>query len=83
MNYNDLTPAQAKEEYAKTLAEFEAIKAKGLKLNMARGKPSKQQLDQLRRAVRPALREEILRGRSRLQAGAGVRRRQRQPDADV
>ncbi len=45
MNYNDLTPAQAKEEYAKTLAEFEAIKAKGLKLNMARGKPSKQQLD--------------------------------------
>ena len=45
MNYNDLTPAQAREEYAKTLAEFEAIKAKGLKLNMARGKPSKQQLD--------------------------------------
>ena len=45
MNYNDLTPAQAKEEYAKTLAEFEAIKAKGLKLNMARGKPSKQQRD--------------------------------------
>ena len=45
MNYNDLTPAQAKEEYAKTLAEFEAWKAKGLKLNMARGKPSKQQLD--------------------------------------
>jgi len=45
MNYNDLTPAQAKEEYAKTLAEFKAIRAKGLKLNMARGKPSKQQLD--------------------------------------
>ncbi|MBO4914913.1 MAG: aminotransferase, partial [Oscillospiraceae bacterium] len=45
MNYNDLTPAQVKEEYSKTLAEFEAIKAKGLKLNMARGKPSKQQLD--------------------------------------
>lgn len=45
MNYNELTPAQAKEEYARTLAEFEAIKAKGLKLNMARGKPSKQQLD--------------------------------------
>jgi len=45
MNYNDLTPAQAREEYAATLAEFEAIKAKGLKLNMARGKPSKQQLD--------------------------------------
>ena len=45
MNYNELTPAQAKEEYAQTLAEYEAIKAKGLKLNMARGKPSKQQLD--------------------------------------
>ena len=45
MNYNELTPAQAKKEYAKTLAEYEAIKAKGLKLNMARGKPSKQQLD--------------------------------------
>ncbi len=45
MNYNDLTPAQAKEEYAKTLAEYETLKAKGLKLNMARGKPSKQQLD--------------------------------------
>ena len=45
MNYRDLTPAQVKEEYAKTLAEFEAIKARGLKLNMARGKPSKQQLD--------------------------------------
>ena len=45
MNYNDLTPEQAKAEYAKTLAEYEAIQAKGLKLNMARGKPSKQQLD--------------------------------------
>ncbi len=45
MNYNDLTPAQAKEEYAKTLAEYEALKAKNLKLNMTRGKPSKQQLD--------------------------------------
>ena len=45
MNYNELSPAQAKEEYDKTLAEYEAWKAKGLKLNMARGKPSKQQLD--------------------------------------
>ena len=45
MNYNDLTAAQAKEEYAKTLAEYEALKAKGLKLDMSRGKPSKQQLD--------------------------------------
>lgn len=45
MNYNELTAGQAKAEYDKTLAEFEAWKAKGLKLNMARGKPSKQQLD--------------------------------------
>ena len=45
MNYNDLTAAQAKEEYAKTLAEYEALKAKALKLDMSRGKPSKQQLD--------------------------------------
>lgn len=45
MNYNDLTPAQAKEEYAKTLAEYETLKAKALKLDMSRGKPSKQQLD--------------------------------------
>ena len=45
MNYNDLTAVQAKEEYAKTLAEYEALKAKALKLDMSRGKPSKQQLD--------------------------------------
>lgn len=45
MNYNELTAGQAKAEYDKTLAEFKAWKAKGLKLNMARGKPSKQQLD--------------------------------------
>ena len=45
MNYNDLTAAQAKEEYAKTLAEYDSRKAKALKLDMSRGKPSKQQLD--------------------------------------
>ena len=45
MEYKDLTPVQAKEEYDKVLAEFEAWRAKELKLNMARGKPSKQQLD--------------------------------------
>ena len=45
MNYNVMTLEEAKYEYAKTLAEYETIKAKSLKLNMARGKPSKQQLD--------------------------------------
>ena len=34
-----------KSEYDKVSAEYEGWKAKGLKLNMARGKPSKQQLD--------------------------------------
>ena len=34
-----------KSEYDKVSAEYESWKAKGLKLNMARGKPSKQQLD--------------------------------------
>jgi len=40
-----MTPALRREEYAKVSAAFESWKAKGLKLNMARGKPSKQQLD--------------------------------------
>ena len=34
-----------KSEYDKVSAEYESWKAKGLKLNMARGKPSKKQLD--------------------------------------
>ena len=45
MNYLELTKEQARDEYEKTRAEYESWKAKGLKLNMARGKPSKQQLD--------------------------------------
>ena len=45
MKYNEMTSAQKNEEYSKVLAEYEAWKAKGLSLNMARGKPSRQQLD--------------------------------------
>ena len=43
--YQDLTPAQLREEYAAVKAQFDALKAKNLKLNMARGKPGKEQLD--------------------------------------
>ena len=43
--YQDLTPVQAHEEYAAVKAQFDALQAKHLKLNMARGKPGKEQLD--------------------------------------
>ena len=43
--YCELTPAQAKEELALVCKEFESCKAQHLKLNMARGKPGKAQLD--------------------------------------
>ena len=43
--YQNLTPAQLREEYAAVKAQFDALKAKELKLNMARGKPGKEQLD--------------------------------------
>lgn len=45
MNYQNMTAAERKVEYDKVLTEFEAWKAKGLSLNMARGKPGKAQLD--------------------------------------
>ena len=43
--YNKLTVDQLKAEYESVQAAFEALKAKNLKLNMARGKPGKAQLD--------------------------------------
>lgn len=43
--YASFTPAEKKAEFDKVSAEFEAWKAKGLILNMARGKPSEDQLD--------------------------------------
>ena len=36
--YQNLTPAQLREEYTAVKAQFDALKAKELKLNMARGK---------------------------------------------
>lgn len=43
--YTKMTPAERGEEYARLQGEFEALKARGLKLNIARGKPGRQQLD--------------------------------------
>ena len=45
MTYSEMTGAQRAEEYASLLKEFEEYKAKGLKLDMSRGKPSAQQLE--------------------------------------
>lgn len=43
--YAQLTSEERKAEYTRLQAEFEALKARGLSLNMARGKPSKDQVD--------------------------------------
>lgn len=43
--YAQLTQAERGQEYARLQQEFNALKAKGLSLNMARGKPGKAQLD--------------------------------------
>ena len=45
MKYTVMTAQQRKAEYAAVLAEYEKQKALGLKLNMARGKPGREQLD--------------------------------------
>ena len=45
MGCMDLPAAEWQREYDKVSAEYEGWKAKSLKLNMARGKPSKKQLD--------------------------------------
>ena len=45
MRYAELTREQAKQEYALVAEKFADLKAQGLKLNMARGKPGKEQLD--------------------------------------
>ena len=43
--YSCMTTAELEREYQKVLASYNQVKAQGLKLNMARGKPSTQQLD--------------------------------------
>ena len=45
MKYKEMSAEQLKTEFDKVSAELEAWKAKGLKLNMARGKPGRAQLD--------------------------------------
>ncbi len=45
MNYCNMNCDQQREELARCKAEFEALKAVGLKLDMSRGKPGKEQLD--------------------------------------
>ena len=43
--YPKMSAEERKAEYARLQKEFEALKERGLKLNMARGKPGKAQLD--------------------------------------
>jgi len=43
--YSCMTREELEKEYQQVLASYEAVKAKGLNLNMARGKPAKKQLD--------------------------------------
>ena len=43
--YSCMSAPELAREYALVLDEYDQLKAQGLKLNMARGKPSKQQLD--------------------------------------
>ncbi len=46
-SYREMNASQLEAAYAKELAHYESCKAQGLKLNMARGKPSKAQLDEV------------------------------------
>ena len=43
--YAEMTRDELATELSEVQAKYEALKAKGLKLNMARGKPSSEQLD--------------------------------------
>ena len=45
MQYQSMTPAQLQAEHDAVAKKFEELKAKGLKLDMSRGKPGKAQLD--------------------------------------
>ena len=45
MKYTEMSAQQRQAEYAAVLADYEKQKALGLKLNMARGKPGREQLD--------------------------------------
>ena len=45
MAYKDMTPELRRQEYDAVKTQYDALKAKELRLNMARGKPGKEQLD--------------------------------------
>ena len=45
MGYLDLSKQELEKEYGNLVKRFEEIKGMGLNLNMARGKPGKEQLD--------------------------------------
>ena len=45
MGYLDLSKQELEKEYGNLAKRFEEIKGMGLNLNMARGKPGKEQLD--------------------------------------
>ena len=45
MNYVNCNKEDLEKEYAALVAEYEEVKGKGLKLNMARGKPGEDQLN--------------------------------------
>ncbi len=45
LSYTSMTPEALENEYRKEFAHYESCKAQNLSLNMARGKPAKQQLD--------------------------------------
>lgn len=47
----ELTREELRKGYDEALKQFEALKAKGLKLNMARGKPGKDQLDMVSEGI--------------------------------
>ena len=52
MKYTEMTAQQRQAEYAAVLAEYEKQKSLGLKLNMARGKPGREQLDMVTESLR-------------------------------
>ena len=56
--YEDMTADQRREEYAAVRKAYEAQKALGLELNMARGKPSTEQLDMVTREMAQLTRPE-------------------------
>ena len=43
--YSCMTKSQLEAEYASVKAQYDQVKAQGLKLNMARGRPATKQLD--------------------------------------